>query len=118
MNLRQLRYFVVLAEELHFRRAAERLHITQSPLTVAIQGLERDLGGRLFRRTQRHVELTAAGGAFLLEARSILDKMEGAIEATRKLFSGAASPCTCAYCRQAGNGRDSHDGGLRGAIRG
>jgi DNA-binding transcriptional LysR family regulator len=58
MNLRPLHYFVVLADELHFRRAAERLHITQAPLSLAIQALERELGTTLFIRTQRRVTLT------------------------------------------------------------
>ena len=88
MNLRQLRYFVVLAEELHFRRAAERLNITQSPLTIAIQELERELGGRLFHRTQRRVELTAAGAAFRIGAREVLDKMQASFETTRDLLNG------------------------------
>jgi DNA-binding transcriptional LysR family regulator len=88
MNLRQLRYFIVLAEELHFRRAAERLNITQSPLTMAIQELERELGGRLFYRTQRHVELTEAGAAFRIGAREVLDKMEASLQMTRDLLSG------------------------------
>jgi DNA-binding transcriptional LysR family regulator len=88
MNLRQLRYFIVLAEELHFRRAAERLNITQSPLTLAIQELERELGGRLFHRTQRRVELTEAGAAFRIGAREVLDKMQASLEMTRDLISG------------------------------
>jgi DNA-binding transcriptional LysR family regulator len=88
MNLRQLRYFTVLAEELHFRRAAERLNITQSPLTLAIQELERELGGRLFHRTQRRVELTEAGAAFRIGAREVLDKMQASLQMTRDLLSG------------------------------
>jgi DNA-binding transcriptional LysR family regulator len=88
MNLRQLRYFVVLAEELHFRRAAERLNITQSPLTLAIQELERELGGRLFHRTQRRVELTEAGATFRIGAREVLDKMQASLQMTRDLLSG------------------------------
>ena len=88
MNLRQLRYFIVLAEELHFRRAAERLNITQSPLTLAIQELERELGGRLFHRTQRRVELTEAGAAFRSGAREVLDKMQASLQITRDLLSG------------------------------
>ena len=88
MNLRQLRYFMVLAEELHFRRAAERLNITQSPLTMAIQELERELGGRLFYRTQRRVELTEAGAAFRIGAREVLDKMQASLQMTRDLLSG------------------------------
>ena len=58
MNLRQLRYFVVLAEELRFRHAAERLSITQAPPSVAIQMLKREVGAQLFHPTQRRVELT------------------------------------------------------------
>jgi DNA-binding transcriptional LysR family regulator len=69
LELRQLRYFVAVAEELHFGRAADRLHMSQSPLSRAIRELERELGLVLFVRTTRRVELTPAGSALLERAR-------------------------------------------------
>jgi DNA-binding transcriptional LysR family regulator len=72
MELRQLRYFVILAEELHFGRAAEREHIVQSALSQRVQRLERELGVRLLERSTHHVSLTAAGAVFPAEARQIL----------------------------------------------
>jgi DNA-binding transcriptional LysR family regulator len=72
MELRQLRYFVTLAEELHFGRAAERERIVQSALSQQLQRLERELRVSLLERSTHHVGLTAAGAAFLVEARQIL----------------------------------------------
>jgi DNA-binding transcriptional LysR family regulator len=72
LELRPLRQFVAVAEELHFGRAAQRLHMTQPPLTQAIQQLERTLGARLFDRTQRRVALTAAGAALLPQVKRLL----------------------------------------------
>jgi DNA-binding transcriptional LysR family regulator len=72
MNLRRIRHFVVLAETLNFRRAAERLHMAQPPLSVSIQKLETALGTKLFTRTSTGVSLTASGEASLAEARRIL----------------------------------------------
>lgn len=90
MDLRQLRYFTVLAEELHFRRAAERLHITQAPLSLAIQALERELGGPLFHRTQRRVALTEIGAVLRADAAAILDRVEQSRAVIQDLVSGEA----------------------------
>ena len=75
MELRQLRYFIVLSEELHFNRAAKRLHLSQPPLTRQIHQLEEELGVALLHRTTRRVELTDAGHAFANEARQIMARV-------------------------------------------
>src|SRR5579859_7361234 len=91
VELRQLRYFVTLAEELHFGRAAEREHIVQSALSQQVQRLERELGVRLLERSTHHVALTTAGVVFLVEARQILAHADRAAEAARNT-AGAAAP--------------------------
>ena len=90
MELRQLRYFVAVAEELHFRRAAARLHVSQPPLSQQIARLEHELGCRLLNRTRRRVELTPAGEAFLRDARSMLAELEVAVATVRRIETGQA----------------------------
>ena len=93
VELRQLRYFVAVAEELHFGRAAERLHMSQSPLSRAIRELERELGLVLFVRTTRRVELTPAGTALLERARRALAEIDAAVdEARRAVGAGRRRP--------------------------
>jgi len=78
MELRQLRYFIAVAEELHFARAAARVGIAQSPLSKAIKDFEAELGVRLFFRTTRNTRLTRAGESFLSDARCVLAAAESA----------------------------------------
>jgi DNA-binding transcriptional LysR family regulator len=84
----QLRYFVAVAERLHFGRAAEALHISQPPLSRAIRALEERLGVALFARSRRRVELTAEGGRFLEEARRLIGQLERAALELRSMASG------------------------------
>ena len=88
MELRHLRYFVAVAEELHFRRAAERLHISQPPLSQQIRGLEEEIGVQLLTRDRRGVALTAPGKAFLAEARIVLGAADHAVETARRVGRG------------------------------
>jgi DNA-binding transcriptional LysR family regulator len=83
VELRKLRYFVAVGEELHFGRAAERLHMSQSPLSRAIRELERELDAVLFVRTTRRVELTPAGSALLVRARRALAEIDFAVGEAR-----------------------------------
>jgi DNA-binding transcriptional LysR family regulator len=89
-ELRRLEAFVAVAEELHFRRAAKRLVMAQSPLSRMIKGLERDIGVELFVRTRRSVRLTEAGEAMLPDARDLLKRAERAIGRARLTTSGKA----------------------------
>src|SRR5215510_855386 len=88
MELRQLRYFVALAQELHFARAAQQLHLSQQALSFQIKQLEDELGTPLFERTTRRVELTPAGQAFLNEVRIALNHLQNGIQSAQRAGRG------------------------------
>ncbi|MEG4305986.1 LysR family transcriptional regulator [Microcoleus sp. D3_18a_C4] len=101
MELRHLRYFLAVAEELNFTRAAEKLHIAQPPLSQQIQHLEAELGFQLFRRTKRTVHLTAAGQVFFEEAGKILQQVDRAIQLGRQTSRGELGQLTIGFVSSA-----------------
>ena len=88
MKLRHLEYFVAAAEELNFTHAADRLHVSQPPFSKQIQDLEGELGVNLFQRERNGVALTAAGKAFLIDARGILDACDLAVKKAQRIHRG------------------------------
>jgi len=101
MELRHLRYFLVVAEEGHFTRAAERLGMQQPPLSQQIRALEEELGFSLFRRHPKGAELTAAGAAYLAEARAILDNVNQAGVRARRVANGSAGAIAVGFTSSA-----------------
>jgi DNA-binding transcriptional LysR family regulator len=97
IELRHLRYFIAVAEELHFGRAARRLNLSQPPLSQQIRRLEELFGYPLFVRTSRAVKLTSAGEIFLERARRTLRKMEEDLHATRSVARGEAGSLTVGF---------------------
>src|SRR5829696_7497266 len=97
MELRQLKYFVAVAEELHFRRAAERLYVAQPAVSEQIRKLEAELDVRLFDRTNRRVEMTEAGAALLEEGRRVLAQAEAAQLAARNARDRAGARLRIGY---------------------
>ncbi|MQY19092.1 LysR substrate-binding domain-containing protein [Nocardia macrotermitis] len=104
LSLEQVRGFVIVAEEGNFRRAAERLQMTQPPLSRQIQKLERDIGVLLLDRTQRQVELTPAGAVFLAEARRLLALAEAAPSTARLVAAGRTGTVRIGFTATAGFG--------------
>ena len=102
IELRLWRQFAAVAEELHFGRAARRLHMTQPPLTQAIAQLEASLGGRLFDRTKRSVQLTATGRALLPQAQQLLARAQALQQEARAMAEGGAGRLRLAFVSTVG----------------
>lgn len=101
MELRQLRYFVTVAEELHFGQAADRLQITQPALSKQIAKLEKEIGVLLLIRTKRTVQMTSAGRVFFDRAKKLLSQTEEAIQLTRRTACGEAGHLTIGFTETA-----------------
>ncbi|CAI1648994.1 LysR family transcriptional regulator [Serratia entomophila] len=101
IELRHLRYFIAVAEELHFGRAAERLRISQPPLSQQIQALEEMVGARLLARNNRNVSLTQAGEMFLKEAYQVVDQVARAAEKAARLERGELGELTIGFTSSA-----------------
>jgi len=108
MELRHLRYFIAVAEELHFGRAAQRLHVSQPPLSQQIRQFENELGVRLFERTTQRVTLTEAGRALLPEVRAVLAQSERAVRAARAAARGEVQRLEVSFVVTLDHGLVSH----------
>ena len=104
MELRHLRYFIAVADELSFSRAAERLRIAQPPLSQQIQALEAELDVKLFDRKKRPLQLTLAGQAFLEEARVMLAQLQQAVHKTQRIHQGELGSLTVGFTSSIANG--------------
>lgn len=100
MDLRHFRYFVAVAEELHFTKAAKRLHIAQPPLSRQIRELEEELGVTLLHRTRHHIELSEAGHVFLEKARQILRAADSAVVETQRAQRGEIGKLAVGFFEQ------------------
>ncbi|GAB3487769.1 LysR family transcriptional regulator [Marinomonas epiphytica] len=107
MRFRKLHYFVTVAEELHFGRAAARLHIAQPPLSQQIKAIEEEIGAQLFERSSQKVLLTPAGEAFLPQARAMLDSWDKVQEQVRAVANGNAGNLSLGFVWAAGTPRFS-----------
>jgi Bacterial regulatory helix-turn-helix protein, lysR family len=103
LELRELRYFLAVAEELNFTRAAERVHLAQQALSASIRNLEADLGVQLFTRSTRHVALTAAGEALVASARHVLESAAEAVDEVKRVGSGQAGRLIIGFSTAAGS---------------
>lgn len=101
ITLRHIRYFIAVAEEMHFSRAAERLHMAQPPLSQQIRQLEQLMGVDLFQRTKRRVQLTAAGQAFLTECRLLLQQLDQAVLKAQQANRGEYGTLTIGFVSSA-----------------
>lgn len=97
MELRQLKYFLAVAEDLHFGKAARRMNISQPPLSQQIKQLEDELGAKLFERTSRSVVLTPEGDFLMKEAQSVLDKLDKATKTVRAIARGEEGQLTIGF---------------------
>ncbi|MBD1830935.1 LysR family transcriptional regulator [Microcoleus vaginatus GB1-A2] len=104
MELRHLRYFIAVADELSFTNAAKRLHISQPPLSNQIQALEAELGVKLFDRKTNPIQLTPAGQAFLEESRATLAQLEQAVNKTQRIHQGELGYLTVGFTSSISNG--------------
>lgn len=104
MELRRLRYFVAVAEELHFGRAAERLDMAQPPLSRQIAQLEKDLDVKLFDRSRAQIRLTPAGDVLLERTRTILDQLDSAFREVTRIGQGSAGRLRIAFVGSASHG--------------
>jgi len=112
IETRLLQQFIAVAEELHFNRAAQRLHMAQPPLSQAIRRLEQELGVALLERNNRNVSLTHAGATFLVSSKKILGLLDESIEQTRRVAQGIEGHLTLTFINIA-----PYDGLLRALRR-